>query len=71
MLNTTTVNSCSAIHTNVGEMFVVSTQPSFEHKGHFDLIIEGEGRNSVIITGTKEELSKFGFAILRCTNNSS
>lgn len=71
MLNTTTVNTCSAIHTNVGEMFVISTQPSYEHKGLFDLVIEGEGRNAVIITGSKEELTRIGFSILRCTNNAS
>jgi len=65
----TKVNACSALHTQIGEMFVISIQPSFEHKGMYDLTIEGESRNAVLITGTKEELNKFGFSLLRCANN--
>lgn len=70
MINTK-VNVCSALHTQIGEMFVISIQPSFEHKGMYDLTLEGEGRNSVFITGTKEELSKIGFSLLRCVSNAS
>lgn len=70
-MNVTTVNTCSAIHTNIGEMFIIAVQPSYEHKGMFDMTIEGEGRNAVMFTGTKDELSKLGFTILRCANNAS
>jgi hypothetical protein len=66
-----TVNTCSAIHTTIGEMFVISIQPSYEHKGMFDLMIEGEGKNTVFITGTKEDLSRIGFSMMRCINNAS
>jgi hypothetical protein len=66
-----TVNTCSAIHTSVGEMFVISIHPSYEHKGMFDMILEGEGKNSVLITGSKEELSRIGFSILRCAANAA
>lgn len=67
----TKVNACSALHTQIGEMFVISIQPSYEHKGMFDLTIEGEGKNSVFITGSKEELTKIGFSMLRCVTNAS
>jgi hypothetical protein len=68
-MTTTTTNKCCAIHTQIGEMFVISLQPSYEHKEMFDLTIEGEGKNKVFITATKEELSKIGFSILRCSAN--
>ena len=63
MNNTTT--RCNATHTSIGELFIVSVNPSYEHRNMFDLVIEGGGRNSIIITGNKEDLSKIAFSINR------
>lgn len=65
-----TITTCSAIHTTE-ELFIVSVKPSYDNKTMFDLVIEGEGKNVVFITGSKEELSKVASAINRAIANVS
>jgi hypothetical protein len=57
-----TITTCSAIHTTE-ELFIVSVKPSYDN--------EGEGKNVVFITGSKEELSKVASAINRAIANVS
>jgi hypothetical protein len=60
-----TVNACNAVHTSLGEVFVVSMSPSFEHKGMHDLLVEGDGKNAVFITGSKDDLIRICSAMNR------
>jgi hypothetical protein len=64
-MNTTTITRCNATHTSLGELFIVSVNPSYEHRQMFDVVIEGSGRNSVLITGTKEDLMKIAQSLNR------
>lgn len=60
-----TFNICNATHTTLGEVFVTSIAKSEEHKNMFDLLLEGEGRNAVFITGTKDDLVRIVSALGR------
>jgi hypothetical protein len=68
---TNTINICNATHTTLGEVFVTSIGKSQEHKNMFDLLIEGEGRNAVFVTGTKEDLMRVASAMARAVRQIS
>jgi hypothetical protein len=62
-----TINTCSSVQT-LHEQFIVSVSTIGED-GFYNLLIEGEDRNSVQISGPKEDLTKIAFAITRAINN--